>query len=92
MEVENMKTPNGNTAPNQFLIHGYDSVTFQSYKSKIADYNRRQDELIVYEDWDYSKTTLKYFKQFINTETSFNYENVNQWREEMKNNPKIEVV
>ena len=49
---------------NQFLIKGQSGITFQSYKSTIANIDRNGD-LTLFADWDYSKTTLKHLYLFI---------------------------
>lgn len=51
---------------NQFIIFGGDSVvTFQSYQSTIANFNKK-GTLTLFEDWNYSKTTLKHLYLFLN--------------------------
>ena len=91
MKVENMINSRGNTIANQFLLYNGVGVTFQSYKSKIAEYEPQRLYLIG-SMWDYSVTTRRYFKQFINEETPFTYENKVQWEKEIKSNDDIEVV
>ena len=49
---------------NQFLIKGQSGITFQSYKSTIANIDKNGD-LTLFADWDYSKTTLKHLYLFI---------------------------
>ena len=89
MKAQNIVNTNGNTAPNQFIITDENLVTFQSYESTIAVYDREMQVLFVFPDWDYSKTTLKYLKQFVNEETHFNYTSQKQFEKEMLNNPNI---
>ena len=86
MKVENFKHIN------QYLITDKDIITFQSYNSTIAEYNILTGNLKVFKDWDYSNTTRKHFKMFINEITIFNYETKKQWLKEMNENNKIEVV
>ena len=51
---------------NQFIITGGDAiVTFQSYNSIIAKIDKK-GTLILGNDWNYSKTTLKHLYLFIN--------------------------
>lgn len=51
---------------NQFVIFGGDAmVTFQSYNSIIANIDNR-GTLNIFEDWNYSKTTLKHLYLFLN--------------------------
>jgi hypothetical protein len=58
MKVENM-------AMNQFIIYLDNCIAFQSYSTLIAV---RKDRIMYYgPSWDYSKTTLKYFKLFMRT-------------------------
>ena len=58
MKVENM-------AMNQFIIYLDNCTAFQSYDSLIAV---KKNSIMYYCDkWDYSKTTLKYFKIFMRT-------------------------
>ncbi|MBO7731812.1 MAG: hypothetical protein J6S67_04650 [Methanobrevibacter sp.] len=63
---------------NQFVITFYnDGIiwAFQSYRSLIALYSPETKELYINQDkWDYSKTTLKHFKAFVNEYTCYNYE------------------
>ena len=51
---------------NQFIIFGGDAiVTFQSYQSIIANFNKK-GTLNLFKNWDYSKTTLKHLYLFLN--------------------------
>lgn len=51
---------------NQFIIYGGDAmVTLQSYNSIVAKINK-QGTLILGNDWNYSKTTLKHLYLFLN--------------------------
>ena len=66
IKVRNMVSENGNTVPNQFMIHADNGLYFQSYSTIIAyiDYK----EGVTYLDknaWDYSVTTGKYRNQFL---------------------------
>lgn len=79
----------GNVVANQFIIRQGDIIVFQSYRSQIATYSQDTQILKVFSDWDYSRTTLKYFKQFVNEETSFTYENKKQFEQLMKENKNI---
>ena len=69
---------------NQFVIeYSIDGVLvtcFQSYSTLIAIYDRSTTELYLNNDyWDYSKTTLKHFKMFLNEWTIYNYESKQQF-------------
>ena len=49
---------------NQFVLRVNEYIYFQSYNSLIASYNTKSKELILFSDWDYSKTTLKHLYLF----------------------------
>ena len=85
---------------NQFVIYyksgSEELVAFQSYSSLIAIYHKgnypakRPDILeINWDKWDYSKTTLKHLKMFINGYTSFKYETKHQFACEIMHNDDI---
>lgn len=68
MRVVNMTSPRtGAKVANQFIIEGEGCDTFQSYNSTIAKYSNVNGDILleVGEDWDYSRTTMRYFKQFL---------------------------
>ena len=70
MKVENMLSHNGDTVPNQFIIYLPENVTvFQSYNTVIA-HNRNGVFVLDKNVLEYSATTLKYLKQFLNTNES----------------------
>ena len=71
MKVYNLKNANGNTVKNQFVIESDDGLTisFQSYDSSIASFDRVSKVLTVSDKWDYSKTTVKAFLQFLKQNT-----------------------
>lgn len=54
---------------NQFTITDGNKKVFQSYESKIFEYDG--NVLKVFKNWDYSKTTMKYAFHWINKETKF---------------------
>lgn len=88
---------------NQFVIWLKDKdnnniVAFQSYKTLIAVYyegsyeEKRPNILEVnWSMWDYSKTTLKHLKLFVNKYTTFHYENKHQFGQEIRSNKDILV-
>ena len=53
-------------APNQTLIDTGDATWLQSYESIVARYDKEKKIIHLGYDWDYSKTTMKYVKKFIN--------------------------
>ena len=62
-------------------------VCFQSYRTLIAIYYPYKNRLYInLHYWDYSKTTSKHLKMFINEYTSFTYESRLQWLKEVENN------
>lgn len=65
MKVTNLNSPrSGSPVANQYEITGDDgSVTFQSYQTPIA----KKDGLdyTVSKDWNYSRTTSKYFYEWL---------------------------
>ena len=70
MNIQQMTSPRtGDAVPNQFLVTiGY-FIYFQSYQTVIAKINRTTNEVTLSEDWDYSRTTVKYLNRFLSTET-----------------------
>jgi hypothetical protein len=68
MIVSNMRSNKGNDVPNQFIIEGKDSRTFQSYKSIIANIKDGKVTLDEYY-WNYSRTTSKYLSLFLGSST-----------------------
>ena len=65
MQVQNMKSPRGNTVPNQFIINHNGEEFFQSYRVIIAKKGNGKTFLDSYY-WDYSVTTGRYRNQFLN--------------------------
>lgn len=67
MKVRNMKSPNGNDVPNQFIIEDGDAVYFQSYESIIVKKTFGVEGRIVLDEtyWNYSRTTGKYRNIFL---------------------------
>lgn len=69
MKVSNMYSSNGNQVPNQFIIDNGNKTLFQSYKTIVAI---KENGKVTLDSnaLDYSNTTLKYLKQFLNTNES----------------------
>jgi len=65
IKVENMQSPNGNDAPNQFIIYTEEGVYFQSYRSTIAFKPRHGKIQLDENKCDYSRTTGKYLNMFL---------------------------
>ena len=65
--VRNMISSNGNTVPNQFIIHTKTATYFQSYRTIIIKRNDRNGKIYLDKNkWNYSVTTRKYRNQFLN--------------------------
>ena len=61
--------------PNHVVISKEDELSFYSYSTFIACYNRTENKLYLNSSkWDYSNTTRKYFKNFIEEFTPFDYD------------------
>lgn len=77
---------------NNLLISKIDNIIyFTSYKTTICKYNTITKKININAMfWDYSQTTLKQLKHFINNYTDFNYENKKQFEREIQNNINIE--
>ncbi len=58
-----------------------------SYNSKIAIYCENSKSLAIGKNWDYSQSTLKHLKHFINNYTAYTYENKQQFKKFIENNP-----
>ena len=69
IKVYNLNSPRtGNPVANQYEIITEDDYIFQSYSSIIAKRNRETNKITLDSYyWDYSVTTLKYLKEFLNT-------------------------
>lgn len=69
MKVSNMFSSNGNQVPNQFIIDNGNKTVFQSYKTIVAI---KENGKVTLDSnaLKYSNTTLKYLKQFLNTNES----------------------
>lgn len=72
-KVKSMISSRGNPVANQFIIEMEgNKVGFQSYNTLICVWDRNENVLLLNQNWwDYSNTTRKYFKDFINSETMF---------------------
>lgn len=87
VSVENLENKN------QFVItyigdDGTKYICFQSYKTLIAVYTTtpeyKHDLIISWQYWDYSKTTLKHLKLFVNQYTDYEYESKQQFLSVLK--------
>ena len=90
MKVKNMcSTRTGKPVANQFIIHNDETgvYTFQSYNSVCAEYDSKNTILTLYDDFDYSVTTAKYCKSFIDDYTPFVVSEV--WNKAKKDNQTV---
>ena len=63
--ITNLINERGNSTANQFVIVENGTITFQSYNSKIAVIDAKNNVSLSYNMWDYSRTTMKYLCQFL---------------------------
>lgn len=86
MKVKNLVGKNGRTVVNQFVIKDGKKIVFQSYDSTIVEckYNGIGCDVIIGRDWDYSRTTTKYFKMFLINEVGFTDEEVETIKKQLR--------
>lgn len=66
MKVRNMTSERSNRAvSNQYVITDGTNTTFQSYDTTICCVHHASAFMTLTDYWDYSKTTSKYFYQFM---------------------------
>ena len=58
----------GNTVSNQFVIDSSRYSFFQSYDSLVAVYDKKERSITLGQAWNYSKTTLKYLKIWLESD------------------------
>ena len=68
IKVKNMTSKAGNDVPNQFVITTPKGRYFQSYRSIIAFKPYHGKIQLDESTWDYSNTTSKYRRMFLNGE------------------------
>ena len=70
IKAEQLINDRGNGATNQFALYVDNIIAFQSYDSTIAVVDRDKKTVVLYPDWDYSKTTGKhrniFFRDYAN--------------------------
>ena len=80
VKTHNLKSPRtGNSVANQFEIvfthEQFQTIFFQSYRTIIAKLhiNKKGDWAVTLDekDWDYSRTTLRYLRVFLNDYINF---------------------
>lgn len=86
MKVYNLECKSGRAVVNQFVIKDDNRKVFQSYDSAIVEVKWHSDfcEVNIGYDWDYSRTTIKYFKMFLIDEVGFTDGEVEQIKKELR--------
>lgn len=86
MKVYNLECKSGRAVVNQFVIKDDNRKVFQSYDSTIVEVKWHSDfcEVNIGYDWDYSRTTTKYFKIFLIDEVGFTDGEVEQIKKELR--------
>lgn len=86
MKVKNLEGGSGRAVVNQFVIEDDNRKVFQSYDSTIVEvkWHAGLCEVNIGYDWDYSRTTSKYFKIFLMDEAGFTNEEVEQIKKELR--------
>lgn len=77
MQMKNIKQPiieNFQWVRNQFTICCDRVIYLQSYSSIVVKIDFNKSEITFWQDFDYSKTTMKYVKQFIEFYTWFKWD------------------
>lgn len=84
MQIQQMRTPQGNKAKDQFEIFTPEGKVFQSYGSTIA---MKTTECIVLDEyyWDYSTTTGKYRNQFLGEKKAETLKKIRSGEYKLKN-------
>ena len=74
-----------NLAPNQTIIYAEGNEVLQSFDSRVAIiYTDGKIELGM--DWDYSRTTMKYVGQFLNSDSKEIRENIKSGKWKLNKN------
>lgn len=86
MKVTQLKSPrSGNEVPNQFEIVDGGKIYFQSYNSMICKIDTAKN--LVFLDsyyWDYSRTTVKYLKEFLYSRAYYGFLSTDEIRNKIK--------
>lgn len=86
MKVRNLVGNSGRAIANQFVIFDDNRKVFQSYDSTIVEVEWHSEfcEVNIGYDWDYSRTTSKYFKIFLMDEVGFTDEEVETMKKQLR--------
>lgn len=94
MRVSNLQSPrSGQPVANQYNISDGDTETFQSYQTVIA--KRVGVEFIISNDFNYSRTTSKYFTEWLRAWfNDFEIETIKKWlrKDSTRNGSKLVEV
>ena len=78
---------------NMIILENESEIYFISYQTTICKYNTKTKILQVNANyWDYSQTTLKQLKYFVNEYTLYIYETKQQFEKALKTNNFIEEI
>lgn len=94
MKVRNLEGGSGRAVVNQFIIEDGNRKVFQSYDSTIVEVKWHTDfcEVNIGYDWDYSRTTSKYFKIFLMDEIGFTDKEADQIKKELRKGNNIITI
>ena len=84
MKVYNLEGKSGRAVANQFVIKDDNRKVFQSYDSTIIEIDRELQKITVGRDWDYSITTTRYLKQFLNEEMTWSSKEVEEFKKKLR--------
>lgn len=84
MKVRMLKRPRGTAMVNQLVINEGRKTWFQSYDSVIIEIDREYQKITVGRDWDYSITTTRCLKQFLNEEMQWSSEEVDEFKKKLR--------
>lgn len=86
MKVYNLEGQSGRAVVNQFVIKDDNRKVFQSYDSAIVEVKWHSDfcEVNIGYDWDYSRTTIKYFEIFLINEVGLTDEEVETIKKQLR--------
>ena len=92
LKITNMRSSAGYAVANQFTVQNGDKKTFQSYETPICEWDVETRQLTLNGNWwNCSNTTRRYFKKFINEETSMTYDSKKDFLKKIADNENITV-
>ena len=69
IHISNLESPRtGKPVSNQFVIKSSRYSFFQSYRSLVAVYDKKERSITLGPAWDYSRTTLKYLHEWLESD------------------------